>query len=110
METMKEKEQENRTFSQQVYRAVCRVPFGKVATYGQIAMAIGRPRAGRQVGRALSCCHEQNVPCHRIVNAKGHTAPGFAMQRQLLGAEGIPFLPDGRVDLNQCQYKGETDE
>lgn len=97
------------TFDQAVYQAVKRLGWGEVATYGQIALWIGRPRAARQVGGALSRCSDGSVPCHRVVNRQGRTAPGFAAQRGLLKAEGVPFLPDGRVDLVRLAQRGGND-
>lgn len=98
------------SFSQQVYEAVKKIPAGQVATYGEIAWQIGRPRAARQVGQALAHCKDDATPCHRVVNAGGRTAPGFAEQASLLQAEGVPFLSDGRVDLQVCRRNGEKDE
>ena len=57
---------------EEVYTVVKNIPCGKVATYGQIAALIGRPRAARQVGRALHVNPEPYViPCHRVVNRLG---------------------------------------
>ena len=90
---------------------VRRIPAGTVATYGQIARLAGMPRCARTVGYAMAACHDPSVPCHRVVDRFGGTkscfdrcAPGT--QRALLEAEGVPFTPDGRVDLEQCQWDG----
>ena len=98
------------SFSQRVYEAVKQIPSGQVATYGEIAWRIGAPRAARQVGQALAHCKDPATPCHRVVNAKGDTAPGYAEQAALLEAEGVPFLSDGRVDLKNGQKSGERHE
>ena len=67
------------SFYDKVYEAVCRVPAGKVATYGQIAAMCGSPRASRAVGYALHMNPRPGViPCHRIVNREGRLAPAFA--------------------------------
>ena len=101
--------QEN--FYRAVYAAVRRIPAGKVATYGQIAMLAGSPRASRIVGGALHRNPEPGkTPCHR----DGSLAPGFAFggpgaQRALLEAEGVTFLPDGRVDMARHQWTGEDE-
>ncbi|MFR4007980.1 MAG: MGMT family protein [Christensenellales bacterium] len=86
---MKKNKEKQPAFSEQVYQMVSRVPKGKVATYGQIALWINRPRAARQVGQALHC-KTAGVPCHRIVNCS-HTAPGFIEQEPLLRAEALCF-------------------
>jgi methylated-DNA-protein-cysteine methyltransferase-like protein len=89
-----------------VYRVVCRIPAGQVATYGQIAALSGMPRAARQVGWALSALREEDdVPWHRVINAQGEISPRGGpeivdMQRALLESEGIEFSARGRVDLD----------
>ena len=51
---------------------VCsKIPYGKAATYGQIALLCGMPKNSRQVGYALRTGKAgEHVPAHRIVNAK----------------------------------------
>ena len=85
-------------FDAEVYDIVAQIPAGRVATYGQIARLIGMPGYARRVGRALSAA-PAGVPCHRVVNAAGRTAPGWSAQRELLEAEGVRFRPGGCVDL-----------
>ena len=74
-------------------------------TYGGVAAAAGNPRMARVVGQALHHNPAPGfIPCHRVVNRNGALAPAFAfggdtVQRALLEAEGVPFLPDGRVCL-----------
>ena len=97
-------------FYDKVYAAVCRIPKGKVATYGQIAMLAGSPRAARVVGTAL---HRNprpgEIPCHRVVSRFGLCAPDFAfggkeIQQQMLYDEGVRFDKDGAVDLLRYQW------
>ncbi|MDL2289497.1 methylated-DNA--[protein]-cysteine S-methyltransferase [Clostridia bacterium OttesenSCG-928-F22] len=98
-------------FSQQVYQAVAQIPRGSVATYGQIAMMIGRPRAARQVGTTISAApFGHNLPFHRVVNRLGEMAPAHAfggrhIQRTLLEKEGIGFLQSGRVDMQKHLWR-----
>lgn len=95
-----------------IYEAVCRIPEGKVATYGMIAAMTGNPRRARVVGYALHSNPAPGViPCHRVVNREGKTAPAFAFggegrQRELLEREGVKFLPDGRVDMEKYLWRG----
>ena len=97
-------------FFARVYEMVEQVPEGMVATYGQIAKLVGEPRKARYVGFALHVNPRPGeIPCHRIVFADGRLATGFAfggpdVQREMLETEGIPFLPDGRVDLLSCRW------
>jgi methylated-DNA-[protein]-cysteine S-methyltransferase len=89
-------------FCQRVYAAVSRIPRGRVATYKDIAQAIGEPLAYRAVGNALNKNpHAPKVPCHRVVNSNGRLggyAGGLAKKRKLLAGEGIKIVR-GRVDL-----------
>lgn len=99
------------SFYDQVYAAVQRIPEGRVATYGQLALLCGSPRASRAVGYALHCNPMPGViPCHRVVNREGRVAPAFAfggpdVQQQLLEAEGVTFAEEGRVDLAACLWR-----
>ena len=101
------------TFFEKVYEVVSLIPEGKVATYGQIAYAIGSPRAARQVGWALHVNPQPGViPCHRVVNRFGRMAPAFAFggeetQAELLRAEGVVVDETYKVDLEKYMYKGE---
>ena len=62
-----------------VYEAVKLIPEGSVATYGQIAEAIGNKRLSRVVGYALHVNPEPGViPCHRVVKRDGEVSSAFA--------------------------------
>lgn len=96
-----------------VYEQVLRIPYGKVATYGQIAVMCGSPRASRAVGYALHFNPAFGViPCHRVVNREGRVAPAFAfggpdVQRDMLRSEGVTFLDDDHVDLTLHRWDGK---
>ena len=92
--------------TKRIYEAVKRIPKGCVATYGQVATMAGNDRMSRAVGNAL---HKNPtpgiVPCHRVVDAKGRLAGGFAFggmeaQAALLADEGVE-VKDGKVDLGK---------
>ena len=92
----------------EILSTVGEIPYGRVATYGQLARLVGREKNARLVGRVLSRAERYgNYPCHRVVNAAGRTAPGWARQRRLLEEEGVGFLPSGRVDLRH--FRGEEE-
>ncbi len=97
---------------EKIYEVVRRIPYGKVATYGQIAMMAGNPRWSRVVGYALHVNPDPDgIPCYRVVNRLGEVSPAFAFgggnrQIELLTAEGVPFLEDGRVALALCLWDG----
>ena len=82
--------QEGTALQQQIWAAVREVPAGETATYGEIALEVGRPRAARAVGTA--CARSLTTPftpCHRIVSATGIGGFGGATQlkRRLIAME-----------------------
>jgi methylated-DNA-protein-cysteine methyltransferase-like protein len=87
-----------------IYKAVRKVPRGRVASYGQIAELAGLEGHARQVGYALHALPDgSGVPWHRVINAKGEISPRSAgdsheLQRMLLEAEGVKFDQKGRVE------------
>ena len=91
------------TFFERVYRAVKRIPYGKVSSYGKVAEAAGNKRMARQVGWALhSNPAPEEIPCYRVVFKDGRLSSAFAfggesVQRALLEKEGIKFDKKGRV-------------
>lgn len=97
-------------------RDVClAIPYGKVATYGQIAMLCGQPRNARQVGYALkNNLAGGDIPAHRIVNSKGILSGAeaflaYGLQKDLLEAEGVEVTREGdtwRVDLKIYGWDG----
>lgn len=86
-------------------RAVVRtIPRGRVASYGDVAAALGLRSAARQVGYALSAIPEgeADVPWHRVVNARGEVSrrgDGEPSDEQcaLLAAEGLALDARGRI-------------
>lgn len=97
-------------FHERVYRVVRAVPPGKVTTYGDVASALGSPRVARHVGWALAALRDDDVPWHRVLNAKGtisdrgETARAL-LQRSLLEREGVTFGANGRVDLKRYRHR-----
>ena len=95
-----------------IYEQVKRIPRGKVATYGQIAMLAGNPRWARVVGYALHANPDpETIPCYRVVNRMGELSEAFAFggrnaQVELLQADGIELDEDGRVNLDKYMWNG----
>ena len=95
--------------TKRIYQAVKQIPKGKVATYGQVAAAAGNCKMARAVGNALHNNPDpDNIPCFRVVNARGELAGAFAfggeqVQEQLLKAEGVE-VNNNRVDLKKYQW------
>ncbi|MBR6850871.1 MAG: methylated-DNA--[Lachnospiraceae bacterium] len=98
--------------AKRIYDAVKRIPYGRVATYGQVAAMAGDRKMARAVGNALHRNPDpDNIPCYRVVNAKGELAGAFAfggagVQAKLLEAEGVEVIDD-RVDLKKYQMVDE---
>jgi methylated-DNA-protein-cysteine methyltransferase-like protein len=112
-------------FRDAVWRLVARIPRGRVATYGQIAALLGRPRAARAVGSAMAALGGARsalegarsrrgvgeVPWHRVVNAAGGISrrprpSGMLTQRLRLEGEGVP-VRRGRVDLRRHRWQSD---
>lgn len=95
--------------SKRIYEAVKRIPKGKVVSYSRVAAMAGNPRMCRAVGNALHHNPDpENIPCYRVVNAKGELSGAFAFggadeQERRLAADGIPVI-NGKVDLEKYGY------
>ena len=87
------------TFKQQLEALVAQIPASQVATYGQLAALLDRPRAARLVG-GLAHFGSVDLPWHRVVNAQGGLASGYPggrrSQYQQLRAEGVIFSDNRR--------------
>lgn len=88
-------------FQLKVWRALLRVPYGKLRTYGELARTIRKPNATRAVGQAAG--HNPLpilVPCHRLVG-KGGSLVGFAggitTKARLLRLEGHTLGESARI-------------
>ncbi len=103
-------------FNIRVWELVRKVPNGKVATYGQIALMLPPPAgvdfesyrafSPRWVGGAMAACPD-DVPWQRVINSQGKISerPGSQKQRLLLEQEGIVFVKD-KVDLKKYGWGG----
>ena len=100
--------------TKRIYDAVKQIPKGRVATYQDIARLAGDPKMSRAVGNALHKNPDpENIPCFRVVNAKGRLADEFVfggpkVQETLLRREGIEVL-DGCVDLKKYRWEPGAD-
>jgi methylated-DNA-protein-cysteine methyltransferase related protein len=101
----------------QVWDMVRQIPYGKVATYGQIAMMLPPPPgvefetykafSPRWVGGAMAACPD-DVPWQRVINSQGKISerPGAQKQKELLLEEGVVFNEKGRIDLKKYSWRG----
>ncbi|WP_227509876.1 MGMT family protein [Acinetobacter sp. NCu2D-2] len=98
--------------AQMILETVQHIPYGKVASYGQIACLAGLPRHARLVGKTLSQLEtESSIPWHRVINASGkitHTRAnewGDNIQALKLKDEGI-LVVNLKVNLKQFLWDG----
>lgn len=89
----------------EILSVVSEIPYGCVATYGQIARLIGRDKNACLVGKVLNMAeYYGDYPCYRVVNHNGRLVPGWAKQKGLLSVENITFKDNGCVDLKAHQW------
>ncbi|HEX5409991.1 MAG TPA: MGMT family protein [Gemmatimonadaceae bacterium] len=95
-----------------ILAVVRRIPRGRVATYGQVALLAGLPRHARLVGYALHALQPDSaVPWHRVINAQGRVSPRAGQsaaettQRIRLAAEGVRFDASGRTSLKRYGWR-----
>lgn len=94
-------------FREQVYQATKQIPKGSIATYAEIAAAVGRPKSFRAVGNTLNKNHFRSVPCHRVVRSDGMVggyARGSDAKIQKLSREGIK-ITRGRINVEKFGKK-----
>lgn len=95
---------------EKIYEVVRQIPYGQVATYGQVAALAGNKRWARVVGYALHVNPDpDHIPCYRVVNREGKVSDAFAFgggnrQVELLAAEGVEFS-GGCVLLEKYQWE-----
>ena len=96
-----------------IYDVVRLIPYGQVATYGQIAELAGLIGKPRVVGYALYRVTDQDdIPWHRVINAKGEVSRSSLrdgnddLQQILLEGEGIVFKKT-KLDMVQYRWKPE---
>jgi len=83
-------------FQRQVWRVLRRIGWSRTWSYGQVARALGNPRAVRAVGGACGANPiPVLVPCHRVLAANGGLggfSGGLSWKRALLRCEGLDLL------------------
>lgn len=97
----------NEDFIYHICSIVDEIPYGYVATYGQIAEMAGYEKNSRLVGKALNMSASfGNFPCHRVVNSNGRLVPSWNSQKELLLKENVTFKNSGNVDLKKHKWNG----
>ena len=96
--------------ARQILQVIALIPYGKVASYGQIARMAGLPKHARLVGYLLKHLEaEADIPWHRVINSQGKISlsklneSGENIQRLKLVAEGVMVIGD-KINLKQYQW------
>ena len=91
-----------------VYDIVSRIPYGRVMSYGDVAVHCGSPHAARQVG-AIAHFGPTELPWHRVVNRLGDCASGYYggkdIHRQTLELEGVRLRNFRIVDFEVVRWR-----
>lgn len=97
--------QDTNELQRQILEVVALIPYGKVASYGQVAKLAGLPKHARLVGYVLKNLDSQSkIPWHRVINSQGKISvyrlneQGENVQKILLNEEGI-YLLNNKVNL-----------
>ncbi|MDC0963864.1 MGMT family protein [Candidatus Pseudothioglobus singularis] len=95
-------------FQSECYKALEKVPSGKVISYAGLAEMIGRPKAHRAVGSAMNKNpFAPRVPCHRVVKSNGEIG-GFAddinVKIKRLHKEGVEVLDNKVVNFKSILF------
>lgn len=97
-------------FKDGVIKVVNLIPYGKIVSYGQVALYLGLPRAARQVGWVLNGLEDHTpLPWWRVVNNQGRISikgskHSAEQQRQLLLQEGIEVSDDLTFEIERYRF------
>ena len=101
-----------KSFDLRVYEAVSHIPFGQVATYGQITKLIGEYGFARHIGWSLKRLHvPSTIPWHRVISPKGEVSMNISregtdwVQIDLLKREGIFIDQELKIQLRKYLWK-----
>ncbi|MCH7310952.1 MGMT family protein [Acinetobacter sp. ANC 4805] len=99
--------QDTNELHRQILEVIALIPYGKVATYGQIAKLAGLPKHARLVGYVLKHLDKSSeIPWYRVINSQGKISvtrinqQGENVQQSLLEQEGT-YLLNGKVSLKK---------
>ena len=96
------------SFREAVYDIVAQIPYGRVMTYGDIALYVGHPYAARQVG-GVAHFGPTELPWHRVVNRLGECASGYyggkTAHAKALQDEGIPVQSFRIVGFEERRWR-----
>jgi methylated-DNA-protein-cysteine methyltransferase-like protein len=112
---MENKQVNEQTYRERVYKIVRAIPPGKVMTYGQIAEILGEGYTPRTVGYVMHAADTQTVPWQRVINSQGACSTDKLLlphniQQKILEDEGVIFNEKGKCDLNTYRWFPEDYE
>lgn|SRR3989344_1969049 len=102
-------------FKQKVIKAVRMIPYGQVASYGQIALMVGIPRAAIQVGWILHIAGDDGkTPWWRVINNAGRISTKCPehtplLQKELLEEEGVEVTGKLNIDIEKYRFRPAPD-
>lgn len=97
-------------FAEVVIDIIKQIPYGFVASYGQVAVYAGKPGAARAVGWILRQAQDHDIPWHRVINnqgrisIKGNWFADAQMQADLLRKEGIVVSKNFSIDIEKYRF------
>ena len=102
-------------YRERVYKIVCRIPRGRVMTYGQLAYILGEGYTPRTVGFVMHGADECKTPWQRVINSQGRCSTGRIVlpsdkQQRMLEREGVKFDASGRCDLEKFLWHPEEEK
>jgi len=102
----------NNPLYDKIYTVAEQIPYGMVATYGDIAAIVGGGCDARTVGFALNEMPPERatVPWQRIINKQGGISTRGLSQRKLLEDEGVQFDAQDRVIMSRFHWAGPSAE
>jgi len=101
---MDNKQVNEQSYRERVYKIVREIPVGRVMTYGQIAEILGEGYTPRTVGYVMHAADTEKIPWQRVINSQGACSTGkmtmpVNIQQKILEDEGVGFNEKGRCDL-----------
>jgi methylated-DNA-protein-cysteine methyltransferase-like protein len=99
-------------YRERVYKLVRQIPRGRVMTYGQIAVILGKGYTPRTVGFVMHGADERQTPWHRVINSQGRCSTGGIVlpadkQQRMLEAEGVKFISN-KCDLETFTWQPKS--
>lgn len=97
------------SLAHKVYAQLCKVPPGRVTTYGELAKSVGLANGQRAIGRIMgNNPYPGIVPCHRVIRSDGDIggyAYGRGSKRKMLAKEGVQITKDKVVDFEVTVFR-----